>query len=662
MIRQEKMTIPGSRHPKNTNIPMFQEQNRTKKVHIEADIEDRFKEYLGFEAAPRFLPYTIQDRYDRNCTMEERQTILLENDILRAVFLPEFGGRLYSLYHKQLERELLFKNPVIQPANLAILDAWIAGGIEWNAGQFGHAFTTCDTLFTGVLTDDDGNEFLRMYEYERCHNIFWHVDIHLPAGSETLNVYVRMVNDRDEDTSAYWWTNIAVPETEKARIYSGTDEVLYFDLEEQKFGKGQLPVIGSAPDIDASYPARFRYASEYFFQTPETEVSPWEACVYPDDFVFYERSSRSLRYRKMFCWGTHQGGQHWKDYLSEKGKGDYIEIQGGLSRTQCHGMVFPAHSEIEFVQCFGAMKTDTSRYYEKCWQEGKELLSDEVSTHISAEDTALLFDELRKYRDHTPERLLTYGSGYGALERIRREKQQERSIPEGFLFPKDSLTKEQAPWLQLLETGRYESSGEGCCPVSYMVQPEWKVMLEKSLTEKESDSSEAWLQFGIMLTEEGRYDEAAAVYERLLEKEDQFLACRNLAYIYREQENTEKALALYEKAVNLTDSPDAVLVCLEYLRLLRREKQYDKMWEAYESISAKLKADERIYLEGVFAALYTDRLSLVEPAFHREYSNIRESNTDLSFVWNEYHRRKYPEITDTERRYPVPYELDFRTK
>lgn len=62
MIRQEKMTIPGSRHPKNTNIPMFQEQNRTKKVYIEADIEERFKEYLGFEAAPRFLPYTHQCR------------------------------------------------------------------------------------------------------------------------------------------------------------------------------------------------------------------------------------------------------------------------------------------------------------------------------------------------------------------------------------------------------------------------------------------------------------------------------------------------------------------------------------------------------------------------------------------------------------------------
>lgn len=666
MIKVEKLVIPGSKNPESTGLPMFREQNRTKEINTEENLEKLYKENLGYEAAPRFLPYTIQDSYDRDCAPIERKTIVLENEILKATFLPEFGGRLYSLYHKKLEKELLYKNSVIQPANLAILNAWIAGGIEWNAGQFGHAFTTCETLFTGVLKDDEGNEFLRMYEYERCHNIFWHIDIHLPPESETLNVYVRMINDKDQDTSAYWWTNIAVPETEKARVYSGTDEVIYFDMAEMRFGKGKLPSLAPAPEIDASYPAQFKYASEYFFQTPEREESPWEACVYPDDFVFFERSSKSLRYRKMFCWGTHQGGQHWKDYLSEKGKGDYIEIQGGLSRTQCHGMVFPAHTEIEFVQCFGGMNTDTAKFYEKNWNAGKDILVEEINKIISAEEAVGLLDKLSKYKDQTPEKLLTSGSGYGALERVRREKAHENPIPEGLLFPDESLTDEQKPWLYLLNEGSYKKADAGVYPISYMVQPEWKTLLQNSLSEKSIKDEnrhalEAYLQLGIMLTEEGQFDEAASLFEMILTKENNLLACRNLAYICKVQGKTAEALGYYEKAVKMTESADAVPVYLEYMYLLHETEQYDKMWSLYDTMNSDFRQDERICLEVVYAALYTDRLEFVEPAFHREYCYTRENNTDLSIIWREYHRRKYPDIENTDEVYPVPYELDFRT-
>ena len=76
---------------------------------------------------------------------------MLENEYLKATFLPEVGGRLISLFYKPLERELLHRNPVFQPANLAIRNAWFSGGIEWNIGQFGHTFTTCSPLFAGVI-------------------------------------------------------------------------------------------------------------------------------------------------------------------------------------------------------------------------------------------------------------------------------------------------------------------------------------------------------------------------------------------------------------------------------------------------------------------------------------------------------------------------------
>ncbi|HAZ18624.1 MAG TPA: DUF5107 domain-containing protein, partial [Clostridiales bacterium] len=72
------------------------------------------------------------------------------------------------------------------------------------------------------MNDNKGNEFLRVYEYERCKGLFWHLDFHLPKGSELLYAYVRIVNMKNETVPMYWWTNIAVRETEKTRLFSNT--------------------------------------------------------------------------------------------------------------------------------------------------------------------------------------------------------------------------------------------------------------------------------------------------------------------------------------------------------------------------------------------------------------------------------------------------------
>ena len=65
------------------------------------------------------LPYLAQDQYDRKQKEGTLQTIILENSKIKATFYPQYGGRLASLYDKENKKELLFDNPVFQPANLA---------------------------------------------------------------------------------------------------------------------------------------------------------------------------------------------------------------------------------------------------------------------------------------------------------------------------------------------------------------------------------------------------------------------------------------------------------------------------------------------------------------------------------------------------------------
>ena len=92
------------------------------------------------------LPYRTIDDYDRagaQCVnVGTLPTVVQENDGLRATFFANKGGKLASLFDKKRGVEVLFNNPVYQPANLGRLNAWTSGGVEWNWPRHGHSVFT----------------------------------------------------------------------------------------------------------------------------------------------------------------------------------------------------------------------------------------------------------------------------------------------------------------------------------------------------------------------------------------------------------------------------------------------------------------------------------------------------------------------------------------
>jgi hypothetical protein len=299
------------------------------------------------------LPYKVQDRYSRKRVPMKMKTIIMENEFLKAVFWPENGGRLYSLFDKVNNCELLMANPAYQPGNLAIRNAWLSGGIEWNFGALGHHYYTCDHLYAAVLRDENGCEFVRMYEYERTKCAVYQIDFHLPEGSPLLCSHVKVFNPFKEDTTTYWWTNIAIPEDGNTRVLSSTDMAIVFA--DGGLSYEQVPDISLFPGKDRSYPHNATRGFDYFFQAPDGVRSAWEAGAYSDGVVFFDRACAPLLYHKMFCWGNHAAGKHWQEYLADPDKGYYIEIQGGFARSQIHNKLFPARSSIEWTQCFGGL-------------------------------------------------------------------------------------------------------------------------------------------------------------------------------------------------------------------------------------------------------------------------------------------------------------------
>src|SRR4051812_23158165 len=112
-----------------------------------ADLDDEMRTNLAQGRVTSLLPYLLQDRYDRTLAPREHRVAVLENEFLRAEFLLDLGGRLRTLVDLSTGRELLYANPAFQPANLALREAWFAGGVEWNIGIRGHTPLTCAPVF-----------------------------------------------------------------------------------------------------------------------------------------------------------------------------------------------------------------------------------------------------------------------------------------------------------------------------------------------------------------------------------------------------------------------------------------------------------------------------------------------------------------------------------
>ena len=143
--------------------------------------------------AASILPYEVQDDYDRAQSPGAVDAVYVENELLKLTLYPKVGGRLASIVHKGEGRELLFDNPVFQPANLASLNAWFSGGIEWNGLIPGHSPFTCSPVFVATV-DTERGPILRLYEFDRIREAAWQVDIFLPEGEDRVWTHVSLIN------------------------------------------------------------------------------------------------------------------------------------------------------------------------------------------------------------------------------------------------------------------------------------------------------------------------------------------------------------------------------------------------------------------------------------------------------------------------------------
>ena len=642
-LRSETLLIPGAPLGDENPLPYFRNPAVNSTFGALASMPEEKRQWMGWETGFRVLPYRMQDSYSRQRKPLAFRSVVLENELLKATFLPELGGRLISLEDKPHRRELLHRNPVFQPANLAIRNAWFSGGIEWNIGQFGHTFTTCSPVFACGIRGMQGEPGLRIYEYERCKGFFWQIDFYLPPDFPFLVAYTRVVNPNETDVAMYWWSNIAVNESADVRVLAPADQAIYIDASAKTaaFGCADLPYLPSLKGADGTYSLNSTFANEFFFQCDAAEM-PWEAALDGQGSGLIEASTPRLRYRKLFCWGSHAGGRHWQEFLSQPGEA-YIEIQAGLAPTQIHGLVMPSGTTWDWTQVFGYLEADPRRAHSADWGIAWRTVDDALKRRLPAHELERMEGEYRNRADQAPGVSLQTGAGWGALETRRRgENPSSKPLPEAFLFPAISLGDEQRKWLGLLESGDFPEPDPAELPGEWMTQAEWRQLLENAVQEKQASNWFAWLHLGVMRLE--AFDEAGAqaAWEESLRLRPSLWAYRNLGLLYLRQNGMQLALESYAQAWGLAGQHSRVPegIAVEYLRLLIGERQFARAWEVLASCPAQVGEADRIQILRAQIALDSGDLDSVEAALRREYAIVQEGETVLTDLWFELQARR----------------------
>lgn len=650
-LRFEDYVLPAAARGEDSALPdIYVNSYIRAEIRTSERIAGEDARYIGKGMISTLLPYRIADGYGRARTPRPMHAAVLENEAMRAVFLPEVGGRLWSLYDKRAGRELLYKNDVFQPANLALRNAWFSGGVEWNVGIKGHNPLTADPLFAARAKNTAGDDVLLMYEYERIRGVVFAVEATL-AG-DALLVQVTVENTAARPTPMYWWSNIAVPETPGTRVLAPAREVMFCAYSDGAYflDKTEMPIIEGR---DVTYALRSPRSRDFFYDIPKGQ-NKWIATANEAGEGLLHVSDPILGGRKLFVWGNHTGGRHWNEWLSDRA-GAYIEIQAGLLKTQLEHFTMAAESTLTWRECYSAIALDP------------RVAHGDLSSAVAAADRVaegrmpLLSPDY--FTLTVTEAPTLYGAGWGALEnRIRKTP-----ISTRFVFPEDSISKEQADFVALLSGEGMPAHPADAPAPAFAVGEPWLSLLEARPERSFYEEN----HLGIMRYAAGDYAGAKAAFRASYAKVPNAWALRNLAMIEKNIDKDAVAAAEHILAAHalLPEYRPLTVECLECLLSAARPEEVVRV---YGGLSPTLRAVGRIrmLLAAANARLgrFREAAEILTPALVVE--DIKEGEYALSAIWTDIYRgilaaeRGVPaaELTADEilTAYPLPRSLDFR--
>lgn len=613
-------TLPGRESP----LPAFTPMRALPPIDADVSIDGEMAERIAAGRLSTPLPYGRHSDYTRASDAVEIPALLLENGTLTATVLPTLGGRVWSLRDHGRDRELLFVNPRLRFANFGLTDGWFAGGIEWNLGSTGHWTLSSRPVHAARIRTPTGAG-LRLWEWERTRDLILQIDLALTG--DRLLAHTRVINPDPEAKPLYYWTNIAVPETERTRVLSAASAAWRTDY------AGRLTRVPvphpDSPDVDISYPATATEAADYFFDTPAP--GRFVAAVEPDGHGFAQTATDGLRGRKLFLWGTGPGGDRWQEWLSGPGT-RYAEIQAGWCTTQMEHDVISGYAQVSWIEAFGGIDLHPEAVRAQ-FAQAAEAVRAVVHDGGAPADLAARHERwLAEGADRAPAEILHDAGGWGWAEIALRANAGEEPV-----LPRAAVPFPAAPAAER--------------PALPGISERWRRFYADPTLD-----TDPWARYarGVNAHVRGEADLADAEYataEDLAARNGEpvpFAAVRGRALLAAGRGDMHQARALYLRAVAAAPRERTLLAeAVDYLLQIGDPAAALAMLEA---APVDVAEHGRSRLQRAHALLATgDRSGAAQILTDLEVPDLAEGGRELDALWALVHPRE-----------PLPAHLDFR--
>jgi hypothetical protein len=648
-IRADQMSLPMSRLGLPSNLPRFRWQQPTPSRDTPPNFGLTAEESEhGFSwGEDSILPYQVSDDYDRDLKQGTLNVLVIDNGCLRAVVAPSLGGRLLELKDLSTGRDLVFRNPVFQPANLAALNAWFSGGIEWNGLVPGHTPFTCAPVFAGVRETPRG-PILRLYEFDRIVEATWQVDLFLPEDSTVLFAHGRLVNPSDEARLAYWWTNVATPMSPGTRVLSPTEYSIEHIWPGNNLGRCDVP----RSDRDASYPENWENATSVFFRAPSAPRL-FIASVDGEGYGLGQCSTKEMGGRKFFYFGSAVGGQNWMDYLSKAGEGKYLEIQSGIAPTQNQRFALGPREEREWTEAFMPLQLGGAAH-EPDYRMATEHAADTMGAVLPAHELEQVDAFLREQVRLPVEVRHSTGAPWGG----RQERLIGKPLAAGLDF---SEATSSGFWDDL-------ANGEAVAESNLQDVPDG-IALSSLWLDRIKTSAPNWvgeLTLATAALDRNDRETAREHAARSLALKPSWAAHRLEALLSPDPGTTASS---YLRAWSAGGAPPELAV--EIAQYFSSAGLSVELKAFIDALPSHIRDHERILLaRAVVAANDGDFGELERLLFDRPFATIREGETLLSDLWTRLRRGRLEAVLDRPatadelradlKLHPVPRELNLR--
>ena len=323
-VRETTLQIPTYTLGPNDENPPFHNPNA-----LRAEVE----------GAPVYnqnvYPYPMQTGITGKKSIDSYRAVVLENEFIRLIVLPQLGGRIYAAHDKTNgDFDFIYHNHVIKPSLVALRGAWISGGIEWNFPTRGHTTNTFSPVVHRIVKGDDGSVTCVVGTTEWVRRMKWAVLITVYPDRSCFRTRILLANPTLTHNRAYFWANAAVHAWPDTRIVFPPTDHTFAGM---RRNPEPWPMNGGR---DVAWYKNTPFAHDFFCGIPGDFHGAYN--VQRDCGTVHTASAFESPGQKFWTWGTARSGLIWEDLLTDK-DGQYIEVQSGRLPTQGDTWIFEPH-------------------------------------------------------------------------------------------------------------------------------------------------------------------------------------------------------------------------------------------------------------------------------------------------------------------------------